>query len=273
MAKARKSSKSHSGARIFVALSLLFMAAVGGSVYFANQRQAAEKAGAPPPPIGFIQDSANLFDRDERMRMEARLRAFDAEGGPQLAIATRYTTNLPIEQEAIRLARAWKTGRAGANNGVLLLIIERERMARIEVGYGLEGLLTDALSRIVIAEKITPALERGDFTAAARGGMDAILAVLHPKPILVPDEKPGLGSSFGIFFMMLVAALVVIGILQALVLSIPGLRQRISASRNFGWFARIHIIGGSSRSKGDSNSSGGSSVGGGGNFGGGGASG
>lgn len=273
MAKARTSPKPNRGAQIFVSLSFLFMAAVGLFVYFANQKQAAEKAAAPTPLAGFIQDSANLIERDARMGMEARLRAFDAEGGPQFIIATRYTTDLPIEQEAIRLARAWKIGRAGADNGVLLLLVERDRKARIEVGYGLEGVLTDALTGIIIAEKIAPALANGDFTTAARTGMDAILAVLHPKPLVVPDDKPGLGSSLGILFMMLVAALVVIGVLQAIVLSIPALNRRIAQSRYFGWFARVHIIGGSSRDRDRSDSGGSSSPGGGGSFGGGGATG
>jgi uncharacterized protein len=273
MAKARRPPKPNRKAQILVSLSLLFMAGVGIAVYFAKQRQVAENAAAPTPLAGFIQDSANLIDRDERMGMEARLRAFDTEGGPQLVVATRYTTDLSIEQEAIRLARAWKIGRAGADNGVLLLLVERDRKARIEVGYGLEGVLTDALTRIIIAEKIAPAIANGDFTSAARNGMDAILAVLHPKPIVVPDDKPGLGSSLGILLMLLVAALVVLGVVQAIVLSVPSWNRRIAQSRHFGWFARVHIIGGSSRGRDRSDSGGSSSPGGGGNFGGGGSSG
>ncbi len=273
MAKSRK-QKPNRGAQIFVSLSLLFMIGLGLFVYFANLRQTAEKAAAPRPLTGFVQDSANLIDRDIRMGIEAKLRAFDALGGPQLVIATRYALDRPIEDEAIRLARAWKIGRAGADNGVLLLLIERDRKARIEVGYGLEGVLTDARTRIMIADSIEPAMARGDFTEAARSGMDAILAVLHPEPIRLPDvEQPGLGHALGVAFFMIIVVLICIGVIQAIVLSIPGMDRRIRSSSRFGWFARVRILGGSSGDRSSSSSGGSSSVGGGGNFGGGGSTG
>ena len=135
----------------------------------------AEQINAPTRLTSFVQDSANVIDRDSRMGIEADLRAFDALGGPQLVVATRYSLDQPIEEEAINLARAWKIGHAGANNGVLLLFVERDRKARIEVGYGLEGDLTDARTRLIIANDIEPAdCAAGDFRRLPRRRASAL---------------------------------------------------------------------------------------------------
>jgi uncharacterized protein len=274
MAKPRKTTSPRRAKTIF-GLALLCMAALAIFIYQAKKQQVADQAGAPPRLTSFVQDSANIIDRDSRMAIEAELRAFDALGGPQLVVATRSSIDRAIEEEAISLARAWKIGRAGANNGVLLLLVEHDRKARIEVGYGLEGELTDARTRLIIANDIEPAMRSGNFTLAAQKGVSAILAVLHPGPLeRAPQQTMGTGTLIGIGFFMLIAALVVIGVLQAILLAIPSVKARIARSPWFGWFARVRIIGGTSRSDDERRSSSSSaSMGDGGSFGGGGSTG
>ena len=274
MVRKAKVEQGSRAAQIIVPLGFLALAAMAATLWYVNTRQAAQQASAPARLTSFVADDASIIDRDTRMAMEAKLKAFDAEGGPQLVVATRYAVDRPVEEEAIRLARAWHIGRAGKNNGVLLLLVAHDRRARIEVGYGLEGVLTDALSRIIVLNEIDPALRDGDFTAAARKGMDAILATIHPEPIVMPEPKgPGLADRLVPAFFMLIVVLIGIGIVQWLALAIPPLRKHIERSRHFGWFARWRILGGSGG--GGSGScgvgGGGGSVGGGGSFGGGGA--
>ena len=273
MSRKQKAGKSARGPQIVVGVALLIMAILGVIVWQGNQRQAADRARNPPRLTSFVQDAASIIDRDESMAMEAKLRAFDRLGGPQLVVATRYTLDKPIEEEALSLARAWRIGRAGQNNGVLLLLVQRDHKARIEVGYGLEGVLTDALSRIIIANDIEPALQAGDFTRAAHAGVEAILAKIHDGPVVVPEPAgPSLGDRLGEAFFMLIIGLIAIGIVQAIVLAIPGVEKRVLRSHGFGWFARIRVLGGAGGGGSSGSSSGGSSVGGGGSFGGGGSS-
>lgn len=275
--KGRRKTRARPRAAPFVflaALALLATAAFG--IRYARQMQDGAAASALPPLSGFVMDRASLIDREARMAMEAELRALDAEGRMQMVVATLYTTgDRPIAETAITLARGWGIGHAGRDDGVLLLLSERERQARIEVGYGLEGVLTDAAARIIIAESIAPALGEGDFTAAARRGMDAVLALVHPDPLPKP-AAPGplyeFGQTAGILFFMLVIAIVGLGAVQMVVLAVPGAAARIERSRRFGWFARVQIIGFSRRRDREDSSSGGS-MGGGGSFGGGGANG
>jgi len=132
--------------------------------------------------------------------------------------------------------------------------------------------LTDAQSRLIIANQIEPFLEKGDFAAAARHGVEAILALVHPAPFAEPVvEKPGLGWLLGVGLFMLIPVLIVIGIIQAILLAIPAARRRIAGSKRWGWFARVRILGGQSGGGSGSTSSSSGSIGGGGSFGGGGA--
>ena len=277
--RSKQGNISQRGARILIGSALLIFVALGVWIYQASKWQAAERAAAPPRLFGFIQDSANIIGRDEHFQLDQKLRAFDALGGPQLVVATRTTLDRPIEEEALRLARAWRIGRAGANNGVLLLLVEREKQARIEVGYGLEGVLTDARARIIIANDIAPAMLAYDYTAAAVKGAEAILSAIHDGPIPERLQAQDGDDPITPLFFLFIALLIGVGLLQSILLAIPSVERRIARSRWFGWFARVRIVGGSSsgsKSSSSSSSSSGSSSsssGGGGSFGGGGASG
>ena len=132
-----------------------------------------------PPLTGRIVDGANLLSPDARERIEQKLKAHEDKTSDQLVVATVPSLQgVTIEDFANGLFRAWKLGQAKTNNGVLLLVAPNERKVRIEVGYGLEGALTDALSNVIITTAITPKFRSGDFSGGIEAGADAILAIL-----------------------------------------------------------------------------------------------
>ena len=132
-----------------------------------------------PELTGRIVDAANVIPQATRATLEPRLEALETKSGVQLVVATvKSLDGQAIEPYANELFRHWKLGEATKNNGVLLLIAPNERKVRIEVGYGLEGTLTDALSKIVIANAIAPRFKAGDFGAGVERGVDDIITIL-----------------------------------------------------------------------------------------------
>jgi uncharacterized protein len=132
-----------------------------------------------PALTGRIVDQANVIPVETRTALEPKLADLEAKSGIQLVVAT--VTSLEgqeIEPYANELFRAWKLGEKTKNNGVLLLVAPTERRVRIEVGYGLEGTLTDALSKVIIANAITPRFKTGDFGGGISRGVDDIITVL-----------------------------------------------------------------------------------------------
>lgn len=132
-----------------------------------------------PILTGRIVDQANIIPPATRAAIEPKLADLEAKSGIQLVVAT--VTSLEgqeIEPYANELFRTWKLGEAKKNNGVLLLVAPNERRIRIEAGYGLEGTLTDAISRIIIANAVAPRFKAGDFGDGIQRGVDDIITVL-----------------------------------------------------------------------------------------------
>ena len=125
-------------------------------------------------------------------------RDLEAKSGIQLVVATvNSLEGQEIEPYANDLFRAWKLGEKAKNNGVLLLVAPNERRVRIEVGYGLEGTLTDALAKVIITNAITPRFKAGDFSGGISRGVDDIITVLttdasewEKRPSLRLDNQP-----------------------------------------------------------------------------------
>src|SRR5918995_6396766 len=128
-----------------------------------------------PPLTGRVNDRAGLLsERDER-ELEAALARFETETTNQIVVATLESLQgLPIEEYGYQLGRHWGIGQAGKDNGALLIVAPEEREVRIEVGYGLEGELTDARSRLIIENEILPRFRQGDFAA----GIKAVVAAM-----------------------------------------------------------------------------------------------
>jgi uncharacterized protein len=223
-----------------------------------------------PALSGRVVDQANIIPADTRGAIEQKLADLEAKSGIQLVVATVSSLEgQEIEPYANQLFREWKLGEKAKNNGVLLLVAPNERRVRIEVGYGLEGTLTDALSKVIITNAITPRFKAGNFGDGVTRGVDDIITVLttdasewQQRPSLRLAASPNPASDPVNW--VLVAGL--IGLVVLLIVS-PGFR----------WFFFNVVISillssgsGSSSSRG---SSGGGFLGGGGSSGGGGASG
>lgn len=132
-----------------------------------------------PALTGRIVDQADIISQSAREVLEPRLAELEQKSGIQLVVATVNTLEgQEIEPYANELFRFWKLGEKTRNNGVLLLVAPNERRVRIEVGYGLEGTLTDALSAVIIANAITPRFKAGDFSGGIVRGVDDIITVL-----------------------------------------------------------------------------------------------
>lgn len=132
-----------------------------------------------PALSGRVVDQANIVAAQTRDAIETKAKDLEEKSGIQLVVATVSSLQgSDIETYANGLFRAWKLGEAKKNNGVLFLIAPNERKMRIEVGYGLEGTLTDALSKVIIATAVTPRFKAGDFGGGIERGVDAIIEVL-----------------------------------------------------------------------------------------------
>ena len=136
-------------------------------------------AGAYPANTGRVTDQAGILDAATQAALTAKLKALEDKSGIQLVVAT--VTSLDgsaIEPYANALFREWKLGEAAKNNGALLLVAPNERKVRIEVGYGLEGTLTDAVTKIIIINAIAPRLKAGDYAGGVTRGVDDIITTL-----------------------------------------------------------------------------------------------
>jgi uncharacterized protein len=132
-----------------------------------------------PALTGRVVDSAQILDARSRPTIEQKLTDLEAKSGIQLVVATvKSLEGQDVESYANQLFRTWKLGEKAKNNGVLLLVAPNERKVRIEVGYGLEGTLTDALSNVIITNALIPRFKAGDFSGGISRGVDDIIAVL-----------------------------------------------------------------------------------------------
>jgi len=132
-----------------------------------------------PALSGRVVDQANIIQPGTRSAIEQKLADLEAKSGIQLVVATVSSLEgQDIEPYANELFRHWQLGEKTKNNGVLLLVAPNEHRVRIEVGYGVEKTLTDALSRVIIVNAITPRFKSGDFSGGISRGVDDIITVL-----------------------------------------------------------------------------------------------
>jgi uncharacterized protein len=132
-----------------------------------------------PPLTGRVVDQAGVMTAQARSDTETKLKDLEDKSSIQLVVATvKSLQGSDVETYANQLFRFWKLGEAKNNNGVLLLVAPAEHKVRIEVGYGLEGTLTDALSSVIIQSAILPRFKAGDFSGGITRGVDGIISVL-----------------------------------------------------------------------------------------------
>ena len=155
-------------------------AAESAPVRLAQADEIRVPASAEYPALsGRVVDDAGMLDAATRESLRAKLAAFEAKTTHQIVVATVKSLNgNSVEEYANRLFRRWQLGQRGTNNGVLLLHAPAERKIRIEVGYGLEGTLTDAITKYIIANAIAPRFKANDFNGGMTRGVDDIIKVL-----------------------------------------------------------------------------------------------
>ncbi|HTM71901.1 MAG TPA: YgcG family protein [Pseudolabrys sp.] len=161
-----------------------------------------------PALTGRVVDQANIIQADTRAAIEQKSAELEEKSGIQLVVATvNSLEGQEIEPYANELFRKWALGEKKKNNGVLLLVAPNERRVRIEVGYGLEGTLTDALSKVIISNAMTPRFKAGNFSEGISRGVDDIITVLttdasewQKRPSLRLDYQQPVDSTSWIIF-------------------------------------------------------------------------
>jgi len=230
---------------------------------------------AVPPLKAHVTDLTATLSGPQIQELESRLAGFERGKGSQIAVLMLPSTQPEtIEEYSIRVADAWKIGRARVDDGVILIVAKNDRKLRIEVGRGLEGAIPDAVAKRVVSDVIAPHFRSGDFYGGIAAGTGALMKLIEGEPLPAPPSASG--TFDGGFDLLTIAVLVVavlvfgfIGVLFALAAGSPRSRGWSSASRG-GWSA-----GGWSGGDfgGGGFGGGGGFSGGGGGFGGGGASG
>ena len=152
---------------------------------------AAHADVAVPPLTQRVTDLAATLDAQQTQALESRLAEFEANKGAQLAVLIVPTTQPEtIEQFGIRVVEAWKLGRKGVDDGALLLVAKDDHTLRIEVGYGLEGVLNDATAHRIVDEIIVPHFKRGEFYSGVESGVTAMMRVIDGEPLHRPSVAP-----------------------------------------------------------------------------------
>ena len=235
-------------------------------------------AAALLPLTGRVVDQADMIDPATEQGLVARLEAFEAKSSDQIVVATLDSLDGDtIEDFANRQFREWGLGQAGEDNGILLLVARDDRKMRIEVGYGLEGTLTDLHSRLIIENTMVPAFRAGDFSGGISKAVDDIIMVLEGNAAELEaraernrDTEDGAPDIFVVLFIVLWCTIFFGSF--AIAILVPMYGRKLGPNR-YRWLGMDWTVGGSSRGGSSGSSSGGGwSGGGGGGFSGGGGS-
>jgi uncharacterized protein len=144
-----------------------------------------------PYLTGRVTDNAEILNAETRKALTEQLAAHERATTNQVAVLTVPTIgDASIEEYAVEVFNAWKLGRKGKDNGVLVVIAPNERRLRIEVGYGLEGTLTDAQAARIIRDLMTPRFKDGDFNRGVADGVRAVIATLEGDTAALPPPEP-----------------------------------------------------------------------------------
>lgn len=228
----------------------------------------------PPAPLGRVSDFAGLLTPAQRQEITSRLEAIEKADSNQFVVAIfKSLEGDSLEDFSIRLADAWKVGHKGRDNGLILLIFTQDRKVRIEVGYGLEGTITDALSGRVIRDVLAPRFRQGDYAGGILAAINALDAASRGEFKPLPPKKRGVPAPVAgaiPFFLFLIFWFVVSALNRATHL---GSRSRGRHPGGFWWFGPWGGGGFGGFGGGGFGGGGGGFSGGGGGFGGGGASG
>ena len=210
----------------------------------------AQDAEAVPALTARVTDLTSTLNVEQRASLEARLSAIDAANGAQITVLLLASTQPEsIEQFGIRLAEAWKIGHKGADNGVIVIIAKDDRRVRIEVGYGLEGSIPDAIAKRIVAEQMTPHFKQGDYYAGIQATVDALESASKGESLPAASKqrgKRGPSLDFEGYISVLMAAAFVGAVLRKLlglfgVLVVAGLVGGATLLFGASWFFAVLI--------------------------------
>ncbi|MGA2054912.1 MAG: YgcG family protein [Bradyrhizobium sp.] len=157
---------------------------------------AASAEVAVPPLSGRVVDQTGTLSASDAATLTQSLKDLETRKGSQIAVLIVPTTQPEtIEQFSIRVAEAWKIGRKKIDDGALLVVAKDDHKLRIEVGYGLEGALTDVTSRRIIDEIIVPRFRSGDFAGGISAGVDRIIRIVDGEPLPAPRPEASHGDN------------------------------------------------------------------------------
>ena len=170
-----------------------------------------------------VTDLTATLNAQQATALESRLAAFEAKKGSQIAILIVPTTQPEdIAQFGIRVAEALKIGRKNVDDGVILIVAKADRKLRLEVGYGLEGVIPDAIAKRVIAETITPLFKKGDFAGGIDAGVTQLMQLIEGEPLPAPPEEPSAQLNEGAFMFILFGGLIAGFVLSAMMGRVMG---------------------------------------------------
>lgn len=184
----------------------------------------AAMAEVPVPPLEKrVTDLTNTLTAEQQSALETRLAQFEAQKGSQVAVLLLPTTQPDtIEQYGIRVAEAWKLGRKGVDDGALLLLAKDDRALRIEVGYGLEGAIPDAIAKRIIDDIVVPHLRQGNYYGGISAGVDGLIATINNEPLPLPAPQKKDTDIENYLPLLLFVALAAGALLRALFGAVPG---------------------------------------------------
>jgi uncharacterized protein len=149
-----------------------------------------------PKPTGRVNDFANVIDASTEAEIDRQLDLLEQNTTSEIAVATvKSLDDMSVEEYGNRLFKAWGVGQGKQDNGVLVLVAPSERKMRIEVGYGLEGVLPDGLAGQVIRDDFTPSFKNGDYSGGIRTGVTHLVQIVEKHQVLTPAEIAKLQQS------------------------------------------------------------------------------
>lgn len=189
--------------------------AIGAALCLAAALACADVA--VPPLTGRVMDLTGTLSGGAVNRIESQLAALEAQKGSQIAVLMVPTTQPEdIEQFGIRVADQWKLGRKGIDDGAILIVAKDDRRVRIEVGYGLEGALPDAIANRIVDETIAPHFKQGDYDGGVEAGIAQMISVVEGEPLPQPDRRwEHRGGLVNLLPFALVAVVIASGVLRA----------------------------------------------------------
>jgi uncharacterized protein len=173
-------------------------------------------AQLPVPTFSaFVTDLTNTLNPAQRATIEDDLRAFSQRKGSQIAVLLVATTEPEaIEEYALRVAEAWKLGRQGVDDGVLVVVAKDDRTLRIEVGYGLEGVIPDAVAKRIISEIMVPYFRQGDFYGGVNAGVERLIRLIDGEPLPPPQARDRGWSGIEDLLPVLVVGTIILGMVM-----------------------------------------------------------